>query len=238
MKNEYTIQNTIKILDDLARGIDPFTGEALPETDIVNDIRISRYLFTALGILREHQESAHSKRKAPDSDDDPLEIKHIDNPVYACKVSRPRITKIKFDSEPDIRIPEKEKLPRETDTEGILFFLESRDGLFSGKLVVTPEGKYILKAGTRVSLAVKSNFRSSNAVRNRREMVGISDSSLILEKDMPFKSSTAAGEFVCGSTCDGPFRWKTSDGVRMQDLPEMEPILNSKPAAVISDEIE
>ena len=55
MKNDYTLQKTIKALDDLARGINPFTGEELPETDIVNDIRVSRYLFTALGILRENQ---------------------------------------------------------------------------------------------------------------------------------------------------------------------------------------
>ena len=238
MKNEYTIRNTIKILDDLARGIDPFTGEALPETDIVNDIRVSRYLFTALGVLRERQESADTVSRKQISDDDSLEIKYVDNLVYACEVSRPRYKRIKFDPEPDIKAPEKEKLPRETDTEGILFYLESRDGLFSGKLVVTPEGKYILKAGTRVSLEVKSNFRSSNAVRSRREMVGISDSNPVLEKDVPFKSSTAAGEFVCGSTCDGPFRWKTSDGVRMQDLPEMESILKSKTETNILKEID
>ena len=70
MKNEYTVQNTIKILDDLARGIDPFTGEALPETDIVNDIRVSRYLFTALGVLRERQESADTVSRKQISDDD------------------------------------------------------------------------------------------------------------------------------------------------------------------------
>ena len=69
-------------------------------------------------------------------------------------------------------------------------------------------------------------------------MVGISDSNPVLEKDVPFKSSTAAGEFVCGSTCDGPFRWKTSDGVRMQDLPEMESILKSKTETNILKEID
>ena len=238
MKNEYTIRNTIKILDDLARGIDPFTGEALPETDVVNDIRVSRYLFTALGVLRERQESADTVSRKQISDDETLDLKPDDAPVNACEVRRPRITKIKFDPELLAKLPEKEKPPRETDTEGILFYLESRDGLFSGKLVVTPEGKYILKAGTRVSLEVKSNFRSSNAVRSRREMVGISDSNPVLEKDVPFKSSTAAGEFVCGSTCDGPFRWKTSDGVRMQDLPEMESILKSKTETNILKEID
>ena len=237
MKNEYTVQNTIKILDDLARGIDPFTGEALPETDIVNDIRISRYLFTALGVLRERQESA-GRVSGNQISDDSIELKLVDTMVNACEVVRPVFKRIRFDRELSDKRPEKEKLPRETDPEGILFFLESRGGLFSGRLVVTPEGKYILKAGTRVSAAVKSNFRSANAVRNRREMVGISDSNPVLEKDVPFKSSTAAGEFVCGSTCDGPFRWKTSDGVRMQDLPEMEPILKPKTDEIIPDEIE
>ena len=40
-------------LDKLANGINPLTGEQLPETDIVNQVRISRCLFYVSDVLRQ-----------------------------------------------------------------------------------------------------------------------------------------------------------------------------------------
>ena len=233
MKNDYTLQKTITVLDDLASGINPFTGDELSDTDIVNDIRVSRYLFIALGVLREKQVGARARWKNPDPDDDVI-IESVSHKA----VRRPIIIIKETDVDSKKINGEKTAEPRETDPDGIVFYLDSRDGIFRGKLVVTPEGKYILKAGTRVSLEVKDNFRSANAVRSRREMAGIDEHNLVLGKDVTFNSSTAAGEFVCGSTCCGPFRWKTSDGVRMQDMPEMEHILKSKTETNILKEID
>ena len=40
-------------LDKLANGINPLTDEPLPETDVVNQVRISRCLFYVSGVLRQ-----------------------------------------------------------------------------------------------------------------------------------------------------------------------------------------
>ena len=39
-------------IESLANGIDPFTGKELPDTDIVNNVRISRCLYYTSGILQ------------------------------------------------------------------------------------------------------------------------------------------------------------------------------------------
>ena len=39
-------------MESLANGIDPLTGNDLPETDIVNNVRISRCLFYVSGVLK------------------------------------------------------------------------------------------------------------------------------------------------------------------------------------------
>lgn len=38
-------------IDSLAEGLNPFTGQPLPEEDIVNDVRVSRSLFLASAFL-------------------------------------------------------------------------------------------------------------------------------------------------------------------------------------------
>ena len=40
-------------LDKLANGINPLTDEVLPETDVVNQVRISRCLFFVSDVLRQ-----------------------------------------------------------------------------------------------------------------------------------------------------------------------------------------
>lgn len=40
-------------IDTLADGLNPFTGQPLPEGDIVNDVRVSRSLFFVSALLRE-----------------------------------------------------------------------------------------------------------------------------------------------------------------------------------------
>lgn len=40
-------------IDSLAEGLNPFTGQPLPEADIVNDVRVSRSLFLASAFLQD-----------------------------------------------------------------------------------------------------------------------------------------------------------------------------------------
>ena len=49
-------------LDKLANGINPLTGEALPDTDIVNQVRISRCLFFVSDVLRQVIENGGLKK--------------------------------------------------------------------------------------------------------------------------------------------------------------------------------
>ena len=48
-------------IDSLAEGLNPFTGQPLPEEDIVNDVRVSRSLFLASAFL---QEKKNGKKQA------------------------------------------------------------------------------------------------------------------------------------------------------------------------------
>ncbi len=60
-------------LDKLANGINPLTDEALPETDIVNQVRISRCLFFVSDVLRQVIEKG-GLNKAPKSVRIPFEL--------------------------------------------------------------------------------------------------------------------------------------------------------------------
>ena len=50
-------------LDNLAEGINPLDGTALPEGDIVNNVRISRCLFYVSDVLRQVIENGGTERK-------------------------------------------------------------------------------------------------------------------------------------------------------------------------------
>lgn len=47
------IQYTKNFIDKLAKGINPLTGEAIPEKELLNNIRVSRCLFYVSSILQE-----------------------------------------------------------------------------------------------------------------------------------------------------------------------------------------
>ena len=60
-------------LDKLANGVNPLTDEALPDTDIVNQVRISRCLFFVSDVLRQVIEKGGLK-KTPKSSQIPFEL--------------------------------------------------------------------------------------------------------------------------------------------------------------------
>ena len=49
-------------IDSLAEGLNPFTGQPLPEGDIVNDVRVSRSLFLASAFLQEQMKGRTAKK--------------------------------------------------------------------------------------------------------------------------------------------------------------------------------
>lgn len=49
-------------IDSLAEGLHPFTGQPLPEEDIVNDVRVSRSLFLASAFLQEQMQGTTAKK--------------------------------------------------------------------------------------------------------------------------------------------------------------------------------
>ncbi len=58
------MQHAKGYLDKLARGIDPLTDREVPENDIINNVRISRYLFYVSDILRQVIENGGIQVKA------------------------------------------------------------------------------------------------------------------------------------------------------------------------------
>ena len=64
MRNELEIMAHAKAyLDKLANGVNPLTNEELPETDIVNQVRISRCLFYVSDVLRQVIENGGVNKK-------------------------------------------------------------------------------------------------------------------------------------------------------------------------------
>lgn len=67
MKNEFrTIKTCQRIYRKMANGINPLTGESVPDNDLINNIRISRCLFYVNNILGEVLENASKKKKTKD----------------------------------------------------------------------------------------------------------------------------------------------------------------------------
>ena len=48
-------------IDSLAEGLNPFTGQPLPEEEIVNDVRVSRSLFFVSALLQEQMQGTAQK---------------------------------------------------------------------------------------------------------------------------------------------------------------------------------
>lgn len=96
------------------------------------------------------------------------------------------------------------------------FYLRSTKNGYEAKLSYI-EGKFILRKGSTVSKVVSKHFRSYRTVNKRREEAGINTEQLMVRKDIAFNSSSVAGEFVCGSSCNGPSSWKTKDGTTLKD---------------------
>ena len=62
MRDTETLKNLQFIIENLANGANAFTGELAAETDIINDVKIARALFTTNEILKELLEQQKTKQ--------------------------------------------------------------------------------------------------------------------------------------------------------------------------------
>lgn len=69
MKDFETLQTVQQVIENLANGINVFTGESAGDTDIINDVKITRALFTTNEILKEllmqKKQKSHKTTKKP-----------------------------------------------------------------------------------------------------------------------------------------------------------------------------
>ena len=52
MRDFETLQNLQQVIENLANGVNVFTGELARETDIINDVKIARALFITNEVLK------------------------------------------------------------------------------------------------------------------------------------------------------------------------------------------
>ena len=102
-----------------------------------------------------------------------------------------------------------------------MFYLKSNKNDFVAMLEIS-DGKYVVKKGSTVSAKVSDHFKSCKTVRERRKNAGLSENNRILKEDMVFTSASVAGEFVCGSSCNGPSSWKTENGLTLKEVLEKQ----------------
>ena len=141
-------------LDALAEGINPLDGTALPEGDIVNNVRISRCLFFVSDVLRQvienggtERTSKPKKRKFSADDLAALErFEYSDSPIYVSDIA----TRIK-----NLFVGEEITVPRKQITKWLTAngaITETSEGFTKPTKVPTAFGKEIgLVAGTRTS---------------------------------------------------------------------------------------
>ncbi|MEF2619371.1 MAG: DUF4357 domain-containing protein [Clostridia bacterium] len=97
------------------------------------------------------------------------------------------------------------------------FYLDSKKNNFKATLEVTKDGKYVLKKGSTVNRKISMSFKSYKTVLKRRDEYGLNEKNNVLNKDIKFNSSSVAGEFVTGSSCNGPSSWKNEKGMKLKE---------------------
>ena len=95
MKDFETLQNLQCVIENLANGVNVYTGEVAGETDIVNDVKIARALFATNDILKELLEKQppkqHKKDKKPMFVYDEEKIKKVEivsSPISLSELAR------------------------------------------------------------------------------------------------------------------------------------------------------
>lgn len=80
-------------IDSLAEGLHPFTGQTLPEEDVVNDVRVSRSLFLASAFLQEQMQGTPAKKNGKKQDfrlslEERERVEFSSRPIPASELAR------------------------------------------------------------------------------------------------------------------------------------------------------
>ncbi len=105
--------------------------------------------------------------------------------------------------------------------EHVIFELKSKKNDYIAYMEVI-DGKYIVKRGSIVSKQISEHFKSHKVVSRRRQEVGVDGENRMLSSDIVFNSSSVAGEFVSGNSCNGPSSWRTHNGLSLKRWTENE----------------
>ncbi len=144
MTEKEILQHAKGYIDSLANGIDPLTGNPVAESDIVNNVRISRCLFYVSGILEKVLNgqkaiiSREHKSQFSISQDKIGEFEYSTTPIYVSEIAN-RITSLSADENA-------KKFPATRITKWLLnkgFFEERTDGTGKNRKYVTDAGKEI-----------------------------------------------------------------------------------------------
>lgn len=106
-------------------------------------------------------------------------------------------------------LPNRTQQKRKVDLDDGLYYLHrvsriSGNKLLQARMQVT-DGSYIVLAGSTISSVETAGVRSEALIK-RHDSTVVQDEIVI--SNVPFTSSSQAGQFVCGTSLDGPSVWK------------------------------
>jgi len=97
-------------------------------------------------------------------------------------------------------------------------FIERASKGISAVAEYDPENKrFVVLKGSKVSEDVSSapTFRGANAIRILRNKYVVDRE---VTEDVSFRSSSTAGNFVTGSSTDGPGTWRSENGEKLKSI--------------------
>lgn len=160
-------------LDKLAEGINPLDGTALPDGDIVNNVRISRCLFFVSDVLRQvianggTEKAGKAKKRKLSADDlaKLAEFEYSDTPIFVSELVE-RIKRV-FGGE-EIRVP-RGKITKWLTEKGAI--TETSEGFTKPTKVPTEFGRELgLIAGKRMN-AYGEEFGTIKYSRRAQEFI-------------------------------------------------------------------
>lgn len=84
---------------------------------------------------------------------------------------------------------------------------------YYGEGYLTPDGKFVLKAGAKICPHETKSYYVSISKRRQSAVDSVLLKNWITTEDMVFTSTSAAGTFISGFAINGLSIWKNIDGV-------------------------
>ncbi len=97
-------------------------------------------------------------------------------------------------------------------------FIKRKTGVDAKARYDVKKQDFVVLKGSKLSskIANSAKFRGSETIAKKR--AGVVDENNVLLKDIYFKSSSTAANFVTGYSCNGLEVWRDSKGIRLKDV--------------------